>query len=244
MKKQNRIKRRKQKKDYFIVRTFSVAFILLASFSVLSVGFSSWMIGLDVTVEEQLSADFSAGGVIDTASLITYYDGNYQIPEMCQDGFVVDETIIYDFEISFEFRLRIKNVQPNRGLEYYLGNEKQFVLTVNLYDRGAFEILNNSYMDTLPVTLKVKSDSESNYTNLAGAVDSTTGGRILADYTYQNNDILDINYLDFILTYHFFFGESHFGDNQYNIYTVIKGHQNNPNVDKIIALENQMFIEV
>lgn len=220
--------------------------MLLAAFSTLSVGFSSWVIvGYEEDEFKNVDINTGVGDFIDVASMITYYDGNYEIPPIGKDGFVVDETLVYAFDINFNFRLRVQNNQPNRGLEYYLDGATQFTLKMILSDTGSFKLLNPGYMQDPALTLKVKPESASEYTAISSSTfDNTSVGRINADYIYQNDDILDEAYLDFLLTLRYSFTKnSHFGTTN-NIYDAIIADIANSSIDKVIALKHQLLLEV
>lgn len=235
---------KKRKKHYFIARTFSLLVMILSAFSIFGVGFSSWLITADQDFDITRDLNIEVGAFVDRASLITYYDGNYTIPPICQDGFIIDETITYNFSLNFVFRLRVLNNPPNHGLEHFLEGKKSFTLKMRLKDEGALNLLSSGYMDNPAVVLQVKPENVSTYTTVSHSLfDNTSSGRINVNYPYQNNDILNYAYLDFVFTLNFQFAASHFGTSN-NFYDTILDLENDPNIDKVIAIHHEMIIEV
>jgi len=196
-----------------IIRSLSTGVLLLSAFSVLNVGFSSWVIVREIVDKsETINLTLGTGNVVDSRSLITFQTGGTtSIPDISPIGFIINEAIYYSFDITIPFSLKVTD-----GLDAYLVEDSDsFNLSVSLMNSGTFAILNSSFMSSPPVTYTVAPE---NATNVNPINSSLIGGLVVTNINYSNTDLLTFESLYFEITYRFAFSPTNFEANIYNYF--------------------------
>ncbi len=201
-----------KKINFKLIRGFSLVTLFLATFSVLSVGFSSWVLVLESqNASETLDLDLDVGHVIDTKGILTFPEFDTTLPAIGPDGFVIDDGVIYKY-LNIEMPLEIKIIN---GIDYYLADTSTFTLSLKLFKKGTFPLQN--YFSSASYTYSpAPSGGESFNANseMFSEVIYTTVIFTMADLSkYEDNESLSM-----VIKYRFDFSAVDFETTIYNLF--------------------------
>lgn len=145
------------KKSY--IRLFGTGIILLCTFSLVSVGFSTWYSGIGEN--QQASVSLEVGSVTEVGDYIEYDKEPVYMPILCEDGVVdkANEMIIQTCDIVLGFTLNLTNLRSTLKT-YYSTDITDFNVTTNLSHTYDCEALFETYLTGVSMDMSTtKSDS-------------------------------------------------------------------------------------
>jgi hypothetical protein len=167
----------------------------LGCISLFSVGFSSWAFVKQTTMGEDVNVNVS--DVVNLSDFIEYKP--ISMFDYCKYGIIKDETIVFDGEICFSFKIKI-----NSGISniYSLQNSINVFTYISC---DTFDVINSTYLSSSPSVNYGVLNSDYPSSRDLNVIGTFSSQKLSAATTYNDVNLSTLEFLFFSFVYHFDF---------------------------------------